>query len=126
MRESFLVRVSGVTAADTPRCRRFADSLRLRWRVKGPPCGDVVPIPLIGRAGNHDVRRGGPPLVAQRADRGVGLTPRDDVAYPPPSCGRLGSGERVDAVGEGDPVQLGDESFGFGERPAFVVAGANP
>src|SRR5690606_36290912 len=95
---------------------RLPDLGMIRVHV-GPPCGDVVPIPLIRRAGDHDVRRGRPPLIPQRTYGRVGLTPRNYVAYPPPSCGRLGSGEGVDAVGEGDPVQLGDESFGFGERP---------
>src|SRR5690554_3694270 len=69
-----------------------------------PPRGDVVPVPLIRRAGDHDIGRSRAPLIPQRTYGRVGATPGNDVSYPPPSCGRLGSGEWVDAVGEGDPV----------------------
>src|SRR5690606_26047811 len=82
---------------------RLPDLGMIRVHV-GPPCGDVVPIPLIRRTGDHDVRRGRPPLVAQETNGRIGAAPRHDVSYPPLSCGRLLSGERVDAVGEGDAV----------------------
>src|SRR5690606_5657105 len=97
-----------------------------------PPGGDVVPVPVVRQARDHHVGGCGSPLVTQRTHRRVGAAPGDDVAYPPPSCGRLLAGEGVDAVGEGDPVQLGDESFGLGERPTgaatlnLVIHIANP
>src|SRR5690606_11298445 len=102
----------------------------LRFHI--PSCGDVVPVPVVRQAGDHHVGGCGSPLVTQRTHRRVGPTPSYYVAYPPLSCGGLLAGERVDAVGEGDPVQLGDEGFGLGERPTgaatlnLVIHIANP
>ena len=86
----------------------------MRFRLS-PHRVQVEP-PRPALAGNHDVARGWPELVAERPNRRIRAAPPHDVAHAP----RLGlaSVEGVAAVDECPAEGLGDEAEGLVEGPA--------